>query len=147
MKKPVFALACLLPVLLFAEPVRFHAPTPAGYSKYVEIDLGRSRMLMLSGVVALDEQGAVVGKGDLAAQTDFVFAQIDRTLRQAGASMSDLVKISSFMTDVSQVQAFRRARDQHVNRNRPPASTTLQVSRFVHPDVLIEVDAVAVVPK
>jgi enamine deaminase RidA (YjgF/YER057c/UK114 family) len=121
--------------------------TPAGYTKYIEIDLGESKLLILSGQVATDEKGQVVGKGDLEKQLDFVFASMKNTLEKAGGSMDNLVKINNYFVDLSNVKMFRSVRDRYVNTKKPPASTTMQVSRFVNPDVLVEIEALAVVPK
>lgn len=114
---------------------------PAGYSHVVEASGGRT--LYVSGQIAVDRTGAVVGAGDLRAQTQRVFENLQAALAAAGATLEDVVKITVFMTDVSQVATFREVRDRYL-RQRAPASSLVEVSRLVRPELLIEVEAVAV---
>jgi len=115
---------------------------PTGYTHVVEV--GRGRTLYISGQVALDPTGAVVGKGDLGAQTRQVFENLKAAVAAAGGSLDDVVKITVFMTDVSELQTFRQVRDRAFTRNLP-ASSLVQVVRLARPEFLVEVEAVAVV--
>src|SRR5438067_157121 len=81
--------------------------TPKGYSHLAEVDLGKSNMLILSGQVALNEKGELVGKDNLTAQTEQVFANIKRIVEAEGGSMNDVVKLTSYLKDVSKVQQVR----------------------------------------
>jgi reactive intermediate/imine deaminase len=114
---------------------------PSGYTHVVEAVGGRT--LYVSGQVALDGTGAVVGKGDLKAQTRQVFENLKAALKASGATLDDVVKITVFVTDMSQIQTVREVRDAYFTRN-PPASTAVEVSRLVRPELMIEIDAVAV---
>ena len=131
--------------------VKFRNPaqvvTPRGYSHAVEVDLGTSKMLLISGQVALDKEGNLVGKGDLAKQSEQVFTNIKAIIEDAGGNMNDLVKIGIFMLDASQVTTLRDVRDRFINVKQRPASTLVQVSRLYRDDLLIEIEATAVIQK
>lgn len=115
---------------------------PTGYAHVVEVTGGRT--LYVSGQIAVDQAGSLVGKGDLKAQTQQVFENLKSALSAAGATLDHVVKITVFMTDVSQIHLFREIRDRYFTQELP-ASSLVQVGRLVHPDLLIEVEAVAVV--
>ena len=127
--------------------VQFKNPTPAGYSQSVEIDLGQARMLLLSGQVPLDAQGNTVGKGDLAKQLEQTFRNIQTLVEQAGGSMRDVVKLNYYLRDMSQIQVVRDVRNRFINTQSPPASTAVEVSRLFRDDVLVEIEATAILPK
>ncbi len=116
--------------------------TPRGYTHMVEASGGRT--LYISGQIAVDKEGRLVGPGDLAAQTQQVFENLKSALAAAGASFGDVVKITIFMKDVSQLQTFRDVRSRYIT-GQPPASTLVQISQLVLPELLIEIDAIAVV--
>jgi 2-iminobutanoate/2-iminopropanoate deaminase len=121
--------------------------TPKGYSQAVKIDLGKSTMLILSGQVAFDKDGQLIGKDDITAQIQQVFTNIKSIVEAAGGSMKDVVKLNYYMTDVSQVQVLRGIRDKFVNTAQPPASTLVQVSKLFRDDILVEIEATAVIPR
>lgn len=128
--------------------VTFVGAGPArGYSTAVQVDLGTCTMVIISGQVALDKEGNLVGKGDLARQTGQVFINIKTIVEAAGGTMDDLVKIGIYMLDAREVQAFRDVRDKFINIKNPPASTLVQVSGLFRPDLLVEVEATAIIPK
>ena len=131
--------------------VRFVNPsavvTPKGYSASVQVDLGTARMLLISGQVPLDKQGGLVGKGDFGKQVEQVFTNIQGIIQEAGGSIDNLVKINVYVTDMSQLQVFRDVRDKFVNRQHPPASTLVQVVKLFRDDVMVEIDATAVITK
>jgi 2-iminobutanoate/2-iminopropanoate deaminase len=120
---------------------------PRGYSHAAVIDLGNCKMVILSGQVALDLKGNLVGKDDLAKQTEQIFLNIRNIVEAAGGNMNHLVKLSYFTTDVSNIQAIRNIRDQFINTKKPPASTLVQVSKLFRGDLLIEIEATAIIPK
>ena len=125
--------------------VRFIDPSPRGYSQSVAFRTGDATMVFISGQVAVDSTGAVVGVGDLEQQTDQVFQNIKTQVEKAGGTMSDLIKIDCYFTDITKISSFRRARDQYINLEKPPASTAVQVEKLINEDFLIEIDAVAVI--
>lgn len=118
--------------------------TPTGYSHVVSARGGRT--IYISGQVAFDARGQLVGKGDLTAQTRQVFANLDTALKAAGATFNDVVKTNYYMLDASQVQVVREIRSQYFTKDLP-ASTLVEVRRLANPDFLIEIEVVAVVPE
>jgi reactive intermediate/imine deaminase len=115
---------------------------PTGYTHVVEVKGGRT--LYVSGQIAVDQAGAVVGKGDLKEQTRQVFENLKSALAASGARFDHVVKITVFMTDVSEIQTFRDVRDRYFTKD-PPASSLVQVVRLSRPELMIEIEAVAVV--
>jgi reactive intermediate/imine deaminase len=128
--------------------VRFiNPPTmtkPSGYTHVVEVT--RGKMIYIAGQVALDRSGNLVGRGDFRAQTQQVFENLKAALEASGASFRDVIKLNSYVVDMSQVQALRDIRDKYVNTESPPASTTVGVQRLVREELLVEIEAIAVVP-
>ena len=118
-------------------------PPPFGYSQVV--DAPASRIVYLAGQVPMDRNGELVGAGDFEAQTRQVFENLTAGLEAAGVSWDDVVKLSYFVVDISKAAAMRAIRDEYVNTEKPPASTLVEVSRLFRDDVLIEIEAVAVV--
>jgi enamine deaminase RidA (YjgF/YER057c/UK114 family) len=103
-------------------------------------------MLFIAGQVALDKSGTLVGAGDMKAQTRQVFKNLELALADAGATFKDVMKLNFYVLDVGQIAAIREVRDTFINTAAPPASTLVEVRRLFRDDVLIEVEAVAVVP-
>lgn len=120
--------------------------TPKGYSHAAVIDLGTAKMIIMSGQVALDKQGELVGKDDLEKQTEQVFRNIKSIVEANGGTMENIVKLGYFITDVSKISVVRAVRDQFINTQHPPASTLVQVSKLFRDDVMIEIEATAVIP-
>jgi reactive intermediate/imine deaminase len=121
------------------------APPGGNYSHAVRIDTGDGVLLFVSGQVSLDVQGSLVGEGDMARQTEQVFENLRAVLEANGGSFEDVVKISTFLTDMSQLQAVRDVRGRYL-ADPPPASTTVEVSSLFRPEALIEVEVVAAIP-
>jgi enamine deaminase RidA (YjgF/YER057c/UK114 family) len=94
--------------------------------------------------VPLDVDGQLVGEGDFEAQTRQVFENLSRALQTASVAWSDVVKLNYFLTDVSQITSVRAIRDEYVDTARPPASTLVQVSGLFRPEVMVEIEAVAI---
>ncbi|MFG2981595.1 RidA family protein [Streptomyces sp. NPDC048258] len=126
---------------------RVHAPegvSPGtGFSHVV---WGTGRFVAVSGQCAFDEKGEVVGEGDAAAQARQVFENLRRCLAAAGATFDDVVKLTYFVTDVAHLPAVRAARAAVIPADRVPASSAVQVSALVRPELLLEVEAFAVLP-
>lgn len=118
-----------------------------GYSKYVEIDLGTAKMIVMSGHVAMDGEGKNVGEGNMEQQAEFIFSAIKSIVEKAGGSMANIIKLTNYLTDIAQLPEFKTVRDKYVNTAQPPASTTLEVSGFVRKEWLLEVEAMAVISK
>src|SRR5258706_16177110 len=113
----------LLPVLAFAQVKRTNPPalsTPTGYTHIVEVT-GPNRTIYISGQIAFDKDGTVVGAGDMKAQAEQVFRNLQAALTAAGAKFSDVVKMNSYITDMSKVQAVRDVRAQYFKDARAAA--------------------------
>jgi enamine deaminase RidA (YjgF/YER057c/UK114 family) len=126
-----------------------HVPAPPGIAPgtgYSHVVWGTGRFIAVSGQIALDEQGELVGAGDAAAQSRQVFTNLGRCLAAAGATFSDVVKLTYFVTDVAHLPAIRTARDEVIDTVRPPASSAVQVAALFRPDLLLEIEAFAIVP-
>jgi 2-iminobutanoate/2-iminopropanoate deaminase len=117
---------------------------PEPLSHYTDAVLA-GRTLYVSGLVAFDENGRVVGKGDVVEQTRQIFRHLGGILEAAGGSPSDVTKVTVFMRDVTQRPAINPVRQEFFGAHRP-ASTLVEVSRLVHDDLLLEIEAVAVLP-
>ena len=118
---------------------------PRGYSHVVCAT--RGTQVYVAGQVAFDADGRVVGAGDLRAQTEQAFGNLQRALAAAGASFTDLVKTTIFVVNY---QPEHRAviadvRSRFYGNLQPPASTLIGVQALVAPELLIEVEAIAVV--
>ena len=115
---------------------------PFGYSHIV--DAPAERIVYISGQVPLDSAGQLVGEGDFEAQTRQVFENLARALEAADASWSDVVKLNYFLTDVTHITSVRAIRDEFVDTEHPPASTLVEVSGLFRPEVMVEIEAVAI---
>src|SRR5205823_957807 len=118
--------------------------TPTGYTHVVEV-AGPVKTIYVSGQIALDRNGAVVGAGDMKAQAEQVFKNLQAALDAAGAKFADVVKMNSYITDMSKIQAVRDVRTRYFGEVTP-ASTFVQVAGLVRPELLLEIEVVAVVP-
>ena len=117
-------------------------PTPNGYSHVVTLPPGR--LVWTSGQVPIELDGTLAEGWE--AQTRTAFANVGRALRAAGADWADVVKLTIFVVDVSELATIRAVRDEFVNTSQPPTSSLVQVAGLFRPDVLIEVEAVAHLP-
>ncbi len=99
-------------------------------------------VIYVAGQVAMSPEGEIVGRGDMKEQARQVFGNIREVLGMAGGEMSDVVKLTAYLTDFSQFDGFAEAR-----REAFPevtfASTGVEVSGLVDPDLLVEVEAIA----
>lgn len=100
--------------------------------------------VFVSGQVGVDASGKVVGVGDCRAQAEQCFKNIEAALRAAGATLNDVTKITCFLVNAEDYQAYNAVRQQ-VFSGEGPASSTVIIKALVNPQYLIEVEAVAVV--
>ena len=117
---------------------------PSGYTHVVEVNGGRT--IYIAGQVAFDKSGNVVGAGDFAAQTTQVFENLKVALASAGATFANVVKTNTYITDMTQIQALRDIRAKYYGANAP-ASTLVQISKLAREELMIEIEAIAVVPE
>ena len=118
--------------------------TPTGYTHVVEVT-GPGKTIYIAGQVALDASGKVVGAGDMKAQTEQVFKNLEAALKSAGATFADVVKMNTYVTDISQVAVLREVRGRYFGATTP-ASTLVQVSGLARPELVIEIEVIAAVP-
>jgi len=128
-----------------SDAVRFINPpglsqSPA-YTHVAEIRHGR--LVLISGQVAYDKDGHVVGKGDMRAQTTQAFENLKIALDSVGATFNDVVKINSFLVNMPEnLAAYREVRAKYLAGSKHrPASTTVGVAALVNPDLLLEMEA------
>jgi 2-iminobutanoate/2-iminopropanoate deaminase len=147
MRLVLSAVFLLLPVVAFAQVKRTNPPAlsaPTGYTHVVEVT-GPNRTIYISGQIAFDKDGKIVGApGDMKAQAEQVFKNLETALTAAGAKFSDVVKMNSYITDMSKVQAVRDVRARYF-KDATPASTFVEVKGLVRPELLLEIEVVAVV--
>lgn len=117
-------------------------PRPSGYTHVVEST--GNRTIYISGQIAFNADGNIVGPGDMAAQAEQVFGNLQAALSAVNASFDNVVKLTYYLVDISQIQAVRDVRDRYIDPARYPASTAVEVRRLVLPDLLLEIDAVVV---
>jgi 2-iminobutanoate/2-iminopropanoate deaminase len=114
------------------------------YSQAVRVETGDAVWISISGQIAIDMEGNLVGPGDMRAQTRQVFENLNAILEAHGATFADVVKIGTYLTRLDDLAGMREVRGEYFTAE-PPASTSVQVVALVVPDAMIEVDLLAVV--
>jgi enamine deaminase RidA (YjgF/YER057c/UK114 family) len=116
---------------------------PIGYSHIAIVPAGRQ--LHISGQVALDAAGNVVGKGDIGAQAEQVFANLKIALAAGGADFSKVFKLVTYVVNLTpdKLPPVRAARAKYFGDGPYPASTLVGVTALVNPDLLLEVEVIA----
>ena len=121
---------------------------PAALSKpagYTHVTVAAGRQAHVSGQVALDASGQLVGKGDLGAQAEQVYANLAAALAAVGADFSKVFKVVTYVVDLTpeKAAAVRAVRMKRLGDGPYPASTMVGVTSLVHPDMLIEIEVIA----
>jgi len=110
------------------------------------VEVQGARMIYLSGQVAADA-GYKVHSNDIRRQAHAVYDNIELALRAAGATLHDVVKTTTYLTDAAHIPGSREVRmERYKGLKAPPANTLLIVSRLAEPEMLIEIEVVAAVP-
>jgi enamine deaminase RidA (YjgF/YER057c/UK114 family) len=122
--------------------VRLSGGRPA-YAHVVTVN-GACKIVYIAGQLARDIDGNCVGKGNMRAQMEQTFQNLDRCLKAAGATWADLIKTNTFVTDFDEFQKCGDVRMRYFGV-ATPTSTTVGVTRLADPDCMIEIEAVAVV--
>jgi enamine deaminase RidA (YjgF/YER057c/UK114 family) len=117
---------------------------PTGYTQVVSAESPK-RIMYISGQVSIDQEGEVVGKGDLEAQTRQVYSNMLAILKSQGATFKDVVKLNTYTTEPEKVAIVRKVRNEFVSAEAPPASTFIGVTALADPSFLVEVEAVAII--
>lgn len=98
-------------------------------------------LLFISGIVALDADGGILHKGDVVGQAECIFQSISKILDAAGASFSDILKVTVFLTDVADRAKINDIRKKYFG-DAKPASTLIGIKELALPDLMVEVEAV-----
>ena len=151
MRYIVTAVLLLLPAFAMAQTPRAHIKRtnppalskPTGYAHVVET-VGAVKTVYISGQIAYDASGNVVGAGDMKAQAEQVFKNLETALKAAGATFADVVKMNSYITDMSKAQSVRDVRARYF-ADAVPASTFVEVKGLVRPELMLEIEVIAAV--
>jgi len=106
------------------------------------VDVGTAVAIYTAGQLAVDAEGHIVGGEDAARQTEHIYAVLAGILREAGASLDDVVKTTAYLTDIRDYPRVNEVRNR-VFAGREPASTIIEVSKLVHPAAKVEIEAIA----
>lgn len=126
----------------FSSPPTMAAPA-ARYAHAVRAEIGAGALIFLSGQLGQDADGNPVGPGDTARQAEQAFDNMQTVLEANGATMRDVVKTTTYLTDIADLATVNAVR----NRRFPdttPTSTTVQVHALASPQLLVEIEAIAV---
>ena len=115
------------------------------YSPVVTYELGDHKLVFVSGLLARDAAGTIVGVGDMAAQIRQVGLNLRVALQAAGAGLQDLVRTATYVTKIDEYFRHVDVRHEFLGESLP-TSTTIEVSRLSHPDFMVEIEALAIVP-
>jgi 2-iminobutanoate/2-iminopropanoate deaminase len=118
---------------------------PEPISHFVHV-VRAGRLVFVSGCVASDERGRTVGGTDVAVQARQALTNVGRCLAAAGATFADVCKVTVYLKNVADREAVNTVRKEFFGASRP-ASTLIEISQFVRPDLLIEIEAIAVLPE
>jgi enamine deaminase RidA (YjgF/YER057c/UK114 family) len=118
---------------------------PVAFCSAIGIDMSEVRRLIwVSGQLGTNERNELVGVGDVRAQTEQCLLNIERNLHELGGSIDDVVQVTVFVKDMSDLEAIHEVRLRHFSKPYP-TSTLVAISGFVNPQALIEINAVAAV--
>ena len=113
---------------------------PRGYTQVVKV----SNTAYIAGQVSAAPDGSVVGKGDPEAQARQIWHNLEAAVKSVGGSLNDIVKTTTYVTNLNYAAAIRKVREERFPTN-PPTSTLLVVAGLASPDYLMEIEAIAVV--
>jgi reactive intermediate/imine deaminase len=115
----------------------------AAYTHVVTV-AGPGKMIYIAGQLARDASGNIVGPGDMRAQLEQTFKNLDACLKAAGATWADVVKTNTFVTDYEAFSKCREVRMRYFGV-ATPTSTTIQISRLAQPEAMVEIEMIAVI--
>lgn len=109
---------------------------------YISLGISTNNLVFLSGQAAVNENGQLVGKDDFDAQAEQVFKNLSRVLDNAGSSLDDVVKVTIFLTDMSNFEKIISLREKYFSPPYP-ADTITEVNSLANPEWMIEIEAIA----
>lgn len=118
--------------------------TVGAYSQALKVDMGTKSMIFLSGQIAMDADGTPVAPNDISAQTRYIFENIKMILKEANATLEDIVKVQIFLTDISKFAQFSAVRNEYLE-NIKPVSTLVEISNTVRDGCDVEIEITAIV--
>jgi len=125
------------------QPEALATPSRGGHTLYSHVvSVEGKRLVFVAGQLARDKQGNVVGKGDMGAQIRQVGENIKAALAAAGATLADIVKTNTYVTDMDEFFRHVDVRMQYFGAAMP-TSTTVEVRRLAHPDFMVEIEVMA----
>ena len=110
-----------------------------GYSRAVKV----GNVIEVTGTVAVDDNGSLVGPGDPYEQTKFIISKIEKVLERAGASLKDVVRTRIFVTDITRWKDFGKAHGE-VFKEIKPCTTMVEIGALIGPEFLVEIEATAI---
>jgi len=116
------------------------------YSHGVKVEIGECALIFVTGQIALDKNGNLVGSGDAAAQAEYIFGELEKVLKEGGASMKDVVKATIFVLDMKDFPKVAEVRNKYF-KDSLPASTFVEVKKLVRDGCLVEVEVIAAAKK
>ena len=111
-----------------------------GYSRAVKT----GNTIEVTGTVALDDSGQTVGVNNAYEQTKFIIGKIEKVLKQAGASLKDVVRTRMFVTDISRWEEYGKAHGEFFSKIKP-CTSMIEVKGLISPEYLIEIEATAII--
>ncbi|WP_127506879.1 RidA family protein [Actinoplanes solisilvae] len=132
--------------MVLDNPASVAAPFGDRFAHVARVELAGGALLQLSGQVAVDDEGAVVAPGDAGAQAERIFEIVGGLLAAHGASLAGVLFIRTFMTDLGDLPAYAAVRGRlfPAAGKKPPASTTVEVSRLFLPGAVLEIEVTAI---
>jgi enamine deaminase RidA (YjgF/YER057c/UK114 family) len=116
---------------------------PPTYSQGIKVT-GAGTILFLSGQVAYEKDGSVASRGDFKGQARGAFEAIKTLVESQGGTMANVIKITTFVTDMAYRVDLAPIREQYLGK-KGPASTLVEIGSLAHPDWLIEIEAIAII--
>ncbi len=126
-------------------PANF-TPALGSYSHGISVDIGDSVMIFVTGQIAMDKDGNAVAPHNIGEQTEFVFQNIQTILKEANATLDDVVKVVIYVTDIAQFKDISPIRNKYF-ANTKPASTIVEISKTVKEGCDIEIEVIAIKKK
>ncbi|MEK7497016.1 MAG: RidA family protein [Patescibacteria group bacterium] len=123
-----------------------HTPSMGAYSPGIKVDLSDSEMIFVTGQIAKDSGGNAVAPGDFTQQTEFIFQNIEKILKEGGATINDVVKATIYVTDINKFKEVSAVRNKYFETSKP-VSTLVEISKTVKAGCEVEIEVIAIKQK